>query len=186
MSTLNLRPWQRAVALLAALLILPANQVLADSKERIDKGTQKALVKLREHSSHAGELLDNAAGVLVFPDIFKMGFGVGGEFVEGSLLIDGEIDGYYAIAGASFGLQIGAQVKSEVLVFTDAEALKKFRSSRGWKVGVDGSVALVKLGAGGSMDSMTLKAPVVGFIFSNKGLMYNLTMEGNKITPISR
>ena len=50
----------------------------------------------------------------------------------------------------------------------------------------DGSVALAKLGAGGSLDTMNLKAPVVGFIFSNKVLMYNLTMEGNKIIPIAR
>lgn len=177
-----------AALLLSVMLgmALPATQAQADSKERIDEGTQKALVKLREHSSHAGDLVDSAAGVLVFPDIFKMGFGVGGEFGEGSLLIDGEPVGYYATAGASFGLQVGAQIKSQVLVFTDEEALQKFRNSRGWKIGVDGSVALVKLGAGGSLDTMNLKAPVVGFIFSNKGLMYNLTMEGNKITPIAR
>jgi len=186
MSSSNAGQWQRTVALLAALLVLPAFQVLADSKERIDEGTQTALVTLREHSSRAGELLDNAAGVLVFPDIFKMGFGVGGEFGEGALLVDGTTVGYYATAGASFGLQVGAQVKSQVLVFTDEEALKKFQASRGWKIGVDGSVALAKLGAGGSLDTMNLKAPVVGFIFSNKGLMYNLTMEGNKITPIAR
>ena len=63
---------------------------------------------------------------------------------------------------------------------------KKFQNSSGWKVGVDGSVALVKLGVDGSIDSNTLRQSVVGFIFSNKGLMYNLTLEGSKITRIAR
>lgn len=173
-------------ALMAVLLVLAAPTLRADSKEKIDKDSQKALVKLREHSSHAGELMDRAVGVLVFPDIVKMGFGVGGQYGEGSLLLDGEPAAYYVTAGASFGLQVGAQVKSEVILFMTEEALQKFRNSRGWRAGVDGSVALIKLGGGGSIDTENIREPVVGFIFSNKGLMYNLTMEGSKITRIAR
>jgi lipid-binding SYLF domain-containing protein len=51
---------------------------------------------------------------------------------------------------------------------------------------VDGSVALATLGAGGAIDTQTAKKPIIGFIFSNKGLMYNLTFEGSKITQIQR
>lgn len=175
-----------SVALLGLLLALAGPAVHADSKEMIDSGALKALEKLRGHHEGVGELLDRAAGVLVFPDVVKMGFGVGGQFGEGALLIGGEPVAYYATAGASFGLQVGAQVKSEALLFMTEEALTKFRNSRGWKVGVDGSVALVKIGGGGGFDSQTINAPVIGFIFSNKGLMYNLTMEGKKVTRIAR
>ena len=49
-------------------------------------GSVAALEDLRKHSAKAGELLDQAAGVLVFPDVVKMGFGVGGEFGEGVLI----------------------------------------------------------------------------------------------------
>lgn len=173
-------------ALLALLLVMTVATVRADNKEMIDTGSRQALENLRGYHKDAGDLLDKAAGVLVFPDVVKMGFGVGGQYGEGSLLIDGAPAAYYATAGASFGLQVGAQVKSEVLLFMTDEALAKFRNSRGWKVGVDGSVALVKLGGGGSLDTQTITAPVIGFIFSNKGLMYNLTMEGKKVTRIAR
>ena len=78
------------------------------------------------------------------------------------------------------------QTKSVAILFMTAEALKKFQNSRGWKVGVDGSVALVKLGLDGSIDTQTLRESVVGFVFSNTGLMYNLTLEGSKITRIAR
>ena len=62
----------------------------------------------------------------------------------------------------------------------------KFRASKGWKAGVDGSVALATLGAGEAIDSETAKKPIIGFIFSNKGLMYNLTFEGSKVTRLKR
>jgi lipid-binding SYLF domain-containing protein len=65
-------------------------------------------------------------------------------------------------------------------------ALTDFRSSEGWEVGVDGSVALLKVGAGGSLDTTNVKAPVVGVVFGNKGLMYNLTLEGSKMTKIKK
>ena len=64
--------------------------------------------------------------------------------------------------------------------------LSAFRNSEGWEVGIDGSVALATLGAGGEIDTKTAKEPVIGFIFSNKGLMYNLTFEGSKISRIKK
>jgi lipid-binding SYLF domain-containing protein len=158
----------------------------ADSKQHIDSKSQEALVTLRDYSPDAGGLLDEAAGVLVFPDVVKMGFGVGGQYGEGSLLVDNQPVAYYATAGASFGLQLGAQFKAEVILFMTEEALQNFRNSQGWEVGVDGSVAVVAVGAGGKIDSKTVAQPVVAFIFSNKGLMYNLTLEGSKITRIAR
>jgi lipid-binding SYLF domain-containing protein len=63
-------------------------------------------------------------------------------------------------------------------------ALKNFRASSGWEAGVDGSVALIELGTGGSIDTTNIKDPIVGFVFGNKGLMYNLTLEGSKFTKI--
>ena len=173
-----------ASALLFALL-LPLS-ALADTREEIDAQAAQALVRLRDYNVQAAELLAKAKGVLVFPDVVKMGFGVGGQYGEGVLQVDGEPVAYYSTAGASFGLQLGAQYKSEVLLFMTDEALEQFRISRGWEVGVDGSVAVIQLGAGGKFDSKQLNQPVIAFIFSNQGLMYNLTLEGSKITRIAR
>jgi lipid-binding SYLF domain-containing protein len=87
---------------------------------------------------------------------------------------------------ASVGFQLGAQARSIVIVFMTDDALHSFRRVHGWKIGVDGSVALITVGVGGSIDSSKITNPIVGFIFDNKGLMYNLTLEGSKITRISR
>jgi len=44
----------------------------------------------------------------------------------------------------------------------------------------------VTLGTGGSIDTDSLTSPVLGFILDPSGLMYNLTLEGTKISRISR
>lgn len=174
------------IILLGLLLFLTGPLLQADSVEEIDAGSIQALERLKSHAEGIENLLQDAAAVLVFPDVVKLGFGVGGQYGEGVLLVKGEPVAYYATAGASFGLQLGAQSKSEVILFLTREALVDFRNSRGWEVGVDGSVALPEQGAGGRIDTRNISEPVVGFIFSNQGLMGNLSFEGAKITRIAR
>lgn len=175
-----------ALVLMASLLALAAPFSVADSKETIDANTIQALARLRAHSPEAGELVDKAYAVLVFPDVVKMGFGVGGEYGEGALQIGGVTQAYYVIAGLSFGLEAGAEYKSEVILFMTEEALRKFRNSRGWQVGVDGAIALPDSGAEKSFDTLTAQGPVLGFIFSNHGMLFNLSLDGAKITRIAR
>jgi lipid-binding SYLF domain-containing protein len=78
------------------------------------------------------------------------------------------------------------QERSVIIMFMTESALRQFRSTSGWKVGVDGSIAIVTIGAGGSVDTNKITSPVVGFILDPKGLMYNLTLEGSKISRISK
>ena len=124
--------------------------------------------------------------MLVFPDVVKAGFGIGGETGDGALLIKGETVDYYNTSAASIGFQIGMQFKTVVIVFLQKDALDKFRNSSGWEIGADASVAIVKLGAGADVNSLNITDPVVGFVISNKGLMYNLTLEGSKITKLDK
>ena len=122
----------------------------------------------------------------MFPSVVKAGFGFGGEYGEGILLIHGRPSGYYNLISGSFGFQIGVQERSVIIMFMTNEALADFNRRAGLKVGVDASVAIVTIGAGGSIDTNTITSPVIGFILDPKGLMYNLTLEGSKISRISR
>jgi len=158
----------------------------ASSKEEIDIKVSTSLDNFRQEVLGAEKFLEKAEGVLVFPDVVKVGFGIGGEYGEGALLIKGKTVDYYNTAAASFGFQFGAQFKTVMLIFLKKDALDKFRNSSGWEAGVDGSVALIKLGAGKDINTINLNDPIVGFVFSNKGLMYNLTLEGSKITKLDK
>ena len=73
-----------------------------------------------------------------------------------------------------------------IVVFLDKKALADFRNADGWEVGVDGSVAVVKVGAGGSIDTTNIKDPIIGFVMTNAGLMFNLTLEGSKFTRLDK
>lgn len=171
------------VFLMTAVFVSP---VRAASKTEIDIKVHAALKQFRSEVSGGSEFLERAKGVLVFPEVLKAGFGIGGEYGEGALLIGGKTVDYYSTASASIGFQLGAQVKTILLVFTDQHALDKFRNSQGWEVGVDGSVAVVTLGAAKDINSINVNDPIIGFVFNNKGLMYNLTLEGSKITKLHK
>jgi lipid-binding SYLF domain-containing protein len=93
--------------------------------------------------------------------------------------------GYYNLISASFGFQLGVQERSVIIMFMTQGALNQFDRTAGWKVGVDGSVAIITVGIGGSIDTDKVTSPVIGFIIDQKGLMYNLTLEGSKISRIN-
>jgi len=169
-----------SIATVAATLLQPA-AVMAESASVTEIKVDETIEIFKKEVNGADVFLNQAAGYLVFPRVIKVGIGIGGETGEGALRIGGKTDGYYRTSAGSFGFQLGAQAKSIVIAFMTKDALDKFRNSEGWKVGIDGSVALIDLGAGKTIDSHNIKDPVVGFIFGSKGLMYNLTLEGSKI-----
>jgi len=158
----------------------------AASKQEIDARVGEALEVLYKQSPAAKKLSAEAHGILVFPRVIKGGMGVGAEYGEGALLVGGRNANYYSIASASIGLQLGVQRKSVVVFFMNNDVLRHFERSEGWKAGVDGSVAIATLGAGGEIDTAAVEKPIIGFVFSNQGLMYNLTIEGSKITRLVR
>ena len=163
-----------------------AGNASAASAAEIDIAVDGGLEAFKKEVAGGAEFLDKAKGYLVFPKVTKAGMVVGGEYGEGALRIDGKSEDYYNIASASFGLQIGAQQYAIVMVFLQDDAMKKFRESKGWEAGVDGSVAIAKWGAGEDINTQNFKDPIVGFVFGNKGLMAGISIEGSKITKLDK
>jgi lipid-binding SYLF domain-containing protein len=166
--------------------LLVSGAAMAWSGNKIDREVVKTIEVFREEVNGSEVFLNQAVGYLVFPRVIKVGLGFGAETGEGSLIVGGQTTGYYRTTAGSFGLQAGAQAKSIVIAFMTQEALNKFRNSSGWKAGVDGSVALIDVGIGKTIDTNNIKDPVIGFIFGSKGLMYNLTLEGSKFTKLDK
>lgn len=183
---MNRRLLFRVAAMLLAIGILAPSSAEAMSKAEINAKVKATMTIFYQQVKSGKELARKARGILVFPEVIKAGLVIGGEYGEGSLLVGRKTVAYYSTAGGSIGFQFGAQVKSVVILFMTSDALKQFRRSKGWKAGVDGSVALATLGAGGEIDTDTARKPIIGFIFNNKGLMYNLTLEGSKFTKIKK
>ncbi len=158
----------------------------AKTAQEINGEVNEALKLFSQQVKGGKEFLNTSKGVLVIPNIVKAGLGVGGQYGEGALMIGGKTVDYYSLAAGSVGFQIGAQKMNLVLVFRQDEALKKFRTSSGWKAGVDASVAFIDVGAETSLDTSNIKDPIVAFLFGQKGLMAAATIEGAKFSKLVR
>ena len=156
------------------------------SAEEINDAANATLHRFVEANPSAEELGRKAAGVLVFPSAVKAGMLLGGQYGEGVLIVHGNAAGYYNIFSASFGFQLGVQSLSIIIVFVTEQALADFQRAYGWKVGIDGSIVVVTLGAAGSIDTDSLTSPIVAFVTDQEGPMYSISLEGSKISRIER
>ena len=155
-----------------------------DKRRTIDAGVDSTLTRLYNVVPGARELVGKSNGLLVFPTVINAGIGLGGQYGEGALRVGGKSVGYYSTASASVGLQAGAQSKAIVFLFMTADALDRFRSSEGWSAGADASVAVLKVGANGNVDTGTATGKINAFVLTNGGLMAGATVDGTKVTRL--
>mgnify|MGYP000877260093 CR=1 FL=1 len=115
---------------------------LAASAAELSSSAKSALQKLTAQVPAAKALARDAKAVLVFPKVTKAGFGIGGQYGDGALIQGGKVVGYYNTAGASFGLQAGAQTFGYALFFMNDNALAQLGANEGFEVGVGPSVVV--------------------------------------------
>ena len=158
----------------------------AATARELDVSVDVALERFYQQVEGAKAFANTAKGMLILPNVTKGALFLGVEYGEGALRIGGVTVDYYSIAAGSIGLQIGGQKKDIFLLFMTDEALRKFRASKGWEAGVDGNVAFVDMGAGGRLDTTTVKDPIVGFVIDVKGLIADVSLKGSKITKLHK
>jgi lipid-binding SYLF domain-containing protein len=164
----------------AAAAITFSAVALAAPAEDLNTRVEDTLNHFYAQNGHNRDLVQNAAAVP------KAGAGVGGEYGKGELRVGTETAGYYKVTGASIGATLGAARHSEVIVFKTAEARDKFISKKDWTIGADLGVAVAKTGAGRDYDTETLQKPVVAFVFDEKGLIADASIEGAKLTRLPK
>ena len=157
----------------------------ASKRESINASVNATLSRLYSNVPGSRDLVAKSRGVLVFPDVIQAGFFVGGQTGNGALRVGGSTAGYYNTSSLSVGLQAGAQSKAVIFLFMTQDALNKFRSTDGWAAGADASVAVVKMGANGSVDTNTATSPVQVFVLTNACLMGDVSVAGTKVTRLN-
>ncbi|NLP63047.1 BPSL1445 family SYLF domain-containing lipoprotein [Paraburkholderia sacchari] len=163
----------------------PSTQASTEARRQsIDASVDGTLSRLYQTAPGSRELVGKARGVLVFPQVIQAGIGIGGEHGDGALRAGGGTAGYYSLSAASVGATLGVQSKAVVYLFMTQDAFDKFRASKGWSAGGDASVAVVKMGANGQLDTTTTTKPVEVFVLTNSGLMGDLSVSGTKITRL--
>lgn len=171
------------VLAIATLSLLNINPAFAGTHQ-LDQDATAALKALYSTTPAAKALGDKAAAVLVFPNITRAGFIIGGSGGDGVLYKHGKPSGYYNSGSLSVGLQAGIQSFGYAVFFMSDAELNKFRNSSGWDIGAAPTVVLVDAGMAKDMNTTTLKSDIYAFIFDQKGLMAGLALQGQKISKM--
>lgn len=180
--------------LMAGLAAVPlASAAGAEDSEVIDARVNLALGRMWARLPETRTLSSRARAMLVMPDVLKGGLIVGGAYGEGALLFNTEelgyeapAAGYYSVAAASVGLQVGVQTTSHVLFFMTDTAADEFRTKEGWEIGVDAEVTFPEKGLNAQTNSTLLNQPVIGVVFGQDGFLVGASLEGAKYSPIAR
>ena len=172
-----------AVFLLGGLF---AGQSYGETAKEIDDNTDAAMDRFYKIVKDAKEVVQRSKGMLILPNVIKGALIIGGEYGQGAMRIDGKTVDYYNMISVSVGFQIGGQAKDIIFAFNSSDALKKFRNSKGWEAGVDGNVALIKIGAGESAITAMGKEEIVAFVFDVKGLIADMSLRGAKFNKLDK
>ena len=132
----------------------------ADARALVDKSrvTIESLARDKNFGAMR-QALKQARGVLIFPQIIKGAFFVGGSGGTGVLLArdaKGEWKGpaFYTIGSASIGIAFGGEAAETVIVVGSQKALDGLYSNK-FKLGADGSVSAGPVGQGGNVTFTT-------------------------------
>lgn len=181
-------PFRAFLAALAlSFFLLPAGAAHAKDAQEIDASVDAALQSFKAEVKGAEEYLKAAKGVLVMPDVKKVGFVVGAQWGEGALRVGGKSVDYYKMEVGSAGFQAGYQKANFVFLFLTQEALDSFRASSGWGAGVDAGITVVDASTPTmSADTLKAKSSVVAFAFGKEGLMGGWSGKGTKFTKLKK
>ena len=179
-------PVMACLALIFSLFLATTSDARTKSVMEINTEVDRTLMLFEQQVKGGQDLLNSAKGVLVIPNVVKAGLVLGGMYGEGALRVGGKTVAYYNIAGGSAGFEIGAEKKDLILVFMQQEALDHFRTSSDWSAGVDAAVTFIDTGKEKYADNFTVKDPVVAFVFAERGLMADASIEGIKFSKMEK
>ncbi len=168
---------------LSLFSLFTAAPSMAASAHKLEKEARKALEELYKKNPKARTIGEQAAGVLVFPGIWKGGFIVGAQRGDGVLFTGGSVAGYYNTTSASWGLQAGLQKFGYALFLMNTKALNYLHNSEGFELGTAPSLTIVDRGVAAGFSTTTLQKDMYAFFFDQKGLMAGISIQGTKITP---
>lgn len=177
----------RLSVFIAALSFLPIGAAHAKSGKEIDASVDAAMAQFKKEIKGADEYLAAAKGMLVMPEVKKVGFVVGAQWGEGALRVDGKTVDYYKMEAGSAGFQAGYQKANFVFMFLTQEALDNFRAGKGWSAGVEAGITVVDASTPAlSAGTLKSKSSVVAFGFGKEGLMGGWSAKGTKFSKLAK
>ena len=180
----------RSTMRLVGLLTLVAGSLIGCSTAPPTPGARDVLLQqatttmseMNREDPGLDELTKKAYGYALFPEIAKGGLVFGGGYGRGVVYEQGQLVGYADLSQASFGLQMGGQTCSEVIVFENKAALDLLKQGR-VEFAADASAVILKTGAAANarfVDGFAVFVRPIG------GAMVEATVGGQQVTFVPK
>jgi lipid-binding SYLF domain-containing protein len=153
----------------------PKNQ---EQQESMRDSARAALTSMQSKDDTLDDVINHAAGYVIFPNVGKGGLVVGGAQGRGEVFEKSNFIGYAQLQQASVGLQAGGQTFRELIVFQDQAALDRFKAGK-VEFAANVSAIALKAGAGASAE---FKEGIAVFVQPTGGLMAEAAIGGQRFT----
>lgn len=180
--TVNRRVFLLGAATFATCSMAPAAFALTDQQELVEEA-RITFEKLTTSPDFAElpSYLKRSKAVMIFPNLFKAGFGIGGEGGTGVLMVRGASGwsppAFYTLAAGSLGLQVGGQLSETIFTIMNEKALDAVLDNQ-MKLGGDVSAAAGPVGKGIGADTTTNFGADVYTFAKTSGLFGGVSFEG--------
>lgn len=162
-------------------------------------------INIFKNAGESGAFFKRAYGYAVFPSIGKGGIGIGGAHGSGQVYVGGRHVGDTKMTQLTVGLQLGAQVFSQIIFFEDKRSFDEFTSGN-FEFGAQASAIAITAAAnasagttgasagasGGKHDAVTTTGGtkyhkgMAVFTVAKGGLMYEAALGGQKFSYTKR
>jgi len=186
-----LRTLMLGVIASVAIASAPAKADYNEAKDIVDQSriTLSSVLRDKEMGPRVKALMGKAKGILVFPQILKGAFFIGGEGGSG-VLMSRQANGawsypaFYTMGSVSFGLQFGGQSSEAVLLLMTQRGFDSILNDQ-VKVGADVSAAAGPVGVGAEAATTTAAGADIYVYSVNQGLFVGASLEGAVIAKRS-
>lgn len=163
--------------ILVALVTFSTTAIAQNAKDkRIMNDAKKAKQTLLENHYGLERFFENSAGYVIFPNVGKGGFIIGGASGNGVVYEGGEAVGMADLKKLNIGLQAGGQAIIEVIFFETPVDLQRFKEEKFQFAAETSAVALKS----GIAFEAKYKDGVAVFALPKAGLMADASVGGQK------
>ncbi|WP_227009102.1 YSC84-related protein [Christiangramia fulva] len=152
------------------------NLVDQDKKEELVRDAKRAKKAFIENSKNMSELFDSAVGYVIFPNVGKGAYILGGAAGNGVLFENGKVQGFAELRQVDVGLQIGGQAYRQAILFQTKNELNQFKKGN-YSLSGNASAVILEKGKAKNVEFNNGRAIVT---MPKAGAMVEVSVGGQK------
>jgi len=168
----------RSIGVFVLLFAVFTTTAQTKKDRKIMRDAKKAKQTLLKNGPGLQRFFDSSAGYVIFPNVGKGGFIIGGASGNGVLYDGGEAVGMAGLKKLNIGLQAGGQSIIEIIFFETATDLERFKEGK-FQFAAEASAVAVKSGIA---VNAKYKDGVAVFALPKAGLMADASVGGQKFS----